>query len=376
MPNVINSPNMSLPIPVTGIDPGPDYANNVNASLLTLDGHNHNSGSGVQITPNGLNINIDLPVNNNNLTLARSLRFSSQSSPLSQISDIGCLYEASADLYFNDGVGNQIRITQNGAVAGSPGSIANLTSPASASYSVSSSSFVWQSGANIAAAMDNGPITLRNLTLNSTGITISPPSSLPSDYTITLPSALPGTASLLSISSSGNISTTMTSALADSVGVAVTSTGANPVANARTRAIGTTVGAGGVAFSGSSGSFATTGGGPVNVTNMLVTITTTGRPVCIAINGDQSGSGGTFSMSGGAGIRTIVKIFNDALYAVISDLQTDSTIDFYSIPSSSFNAIDNTVNGIPGTYTYKVSLDLLSGTAAGIANSVLIAYEL
>src|SRR5271169_5190888 len=100
MANFNTTPNMGLPNPVPGVDPGPDYATNLQASLNILDGHNHSPGSGVPITPSGININADVPWNNFNATLLRSVRFNPQVSSLSGALDIGCLYESGVDLWY------------------------------------------------------------------------------------------------------------------------------------------------------------------------------------------------------------------------------------------------------------------------------------
>lgn len=206
MANTIISPNMNLPVPVVGVDPGPDWANNVNSSLNLIDAHDHTSGSGVQITPSGLNINADLNIQSNNVTGLRSSRYVAQSMPLStgSSSDIGCVYVAGLDLYYNDISGNQVRITSGGGVAGSPGSISNLNSPASAAYVSGTGTFVWQSNTNIAANMDAGSIILRNITLGSFGVTLSPPNSLSSNYTITLPT-VPASTKIMSMDNAGTI---------------------------------------------------------------------------------------------------------------------------------------------------------------------------
>lgn len=193
---------MSLPIPAVGIDPGPDYATNINQCLAILDTHNHAPGYGVQINPDGININSDLAFNNNNLTSARSLRLQIQPTLIAGPNDLACFYASGVDAYFNDGNGNQVRLTQNGAVSGTPGSIANLVAPASASYNSGTSTFIWQSNSNTAANMDAGSYTLRNLTANSKGLTLSPPTAMGSDYTITLP-PLPASTLPISITSSG-----------------------------------------------------------------------------------------------------------------------------------------------------------------------------
>lgn len=203
MADVTISPNMSLPIPVTGVDSGPDWANNLNACLSIVDQHNHSSGSGIQITPAGLNINSDLAINGNNLTLIRSVRFSPQLSALSLPADVGCLYEAGVDLYYNDGAGNQIRITQSGSVSGSTGTITGLPSgTASASYG--GGTFVFQSATSTSAVIDGGSFIFRNNTASSKGLTLSPPNAMASNYGLTLPS-IPGSQSFLTLDASGNI---------------------------------------------------------------------------------------------------------------------------------------------------------------------------
>src|SRR5271165_1505536 len=114
------SPNMNLPIPTVGVDPGPDWASNLNSSLTLVDQHDHTPGHGVQITPTGLNINSDLSFAGNNATGLRSTRFAVQSVLIPAVSpDLGELYVSGVDLYYNDVAGNQVRVTQSGGIAGS-----------------------------------------------------------------------------------------------------------------------------------------------------------------------------------------------------------------------------------------------------------------
>ena len=314
------SPNMGLPIPGVGVTSGPQWAEDVNSCLSIIDTHDHTPGYGVQITPDGININSELPFNSQDATMLRSVRFDAQASPISDPSDLGCLYESGVDLYYNDGNGNQVRITQSGGVAGSPGSIANLSSPASASYVSAQSKFVWQSDSNEAAAMDNGAVTIRETGVaSSNGVTIQAPAALGSNYSLTLPTALPGSTSAVNVTSSGVLSTIsydgigsgMTSVGANAIGASMTSTGADAVAatmtatganailadvssvaatqanlihNARTTTVGTSVSAGNVAFSSNCGLFTTTTSGSwVAVTNLSVTLTSTGRPVVVML---------------------------------------------------------------------------------------------
>lgn len=203
MSSVVISPNMNLPIPIVGVEPGPAYASDVNNSLTIIDQHTHAAGSGVLITPAAININADLSINDNNLTLVRSLNFLSQASPLTGAApDLGCLYESGVDLYFNDGSGNQIRITESGSVAGAAGTITGLPSgTASASYAAGV--FTFQAATNTPANVSMGSAVLGNNNTSGFALTLSPP-TLGSNYSLILP-ALPLALSFLTLDSVGNI---------------------------------------------------------------------------------------------------------------------------------------------------------------------------
>lgn len=195
---------MGLTLPVVSNELGPAYAVEVNGDFTTLDTHDHSMGKGVPVTPAGLSITADLPFISNNATQLRSVRFIPQGAPLALASDVGCLYEVGGDLYYNDAMANQVRITQAGGVAGSPGSITGLVSPATASYSAGTQTFIWQSDVNTAANLDAGSLVLRNITANSKGLTLNPPASMSVNYSITLPN-LPVSQSFMTIDSSGTI---------------------------------------------------------------------------------------------------------------------------------------------------------------------------
>ncbi len=205
MANTTISPNMNMPIPVVSTDPGPDWANNINASLNIIDGHTHASGQGVQITPDGIDINANFPMNGNNITTVRTARFTSQSAVLSDPSDVGCLYEVSDDLYYNDGAGNQVRITESGTVTGSTGTITGLPSgTASASYSAGT--FTFNSATNTPATMAVGPLVMGAAIASPKTVTLSASSSQPSNYVLVWPLAAPAANQILLSDGSGNLS--------------------------------------------------------------------------------------------------------------------------------------------------------------------------
>ncbi len=204
MANTIPSPNMNLPIPSVSIDPGPDWAQNVNSSFSIIDGHNHSPGSGVLVTPAGLNISSDLSFNANNATNLRTTRFVSQNAPLSGASDLGCLYESGVDLYYNDGSGNQIRITQSGSVTGATGTITGLPS-GTASASFSGTTFTFQSATNTPASMAVGPLIIGQAVASGKTVTMTPSVTQAANYDITLPAALPSSTGYIQMDTSGDL---------------------------------------------------------------------------------------------------------------------------------------------------------------------------
>lgn len=409
MPFTTSSTYMLLPVPVVGSDPGPQYAQDINNCLTIIDLHDHSPGYGVSITPTGLNINTDLTFNDHSAIDLYSARFQAQTAVLSGASDLGCLYVVNDDLYYNDGVGNNVRITQSGAVAGTPGSIANLVSPASASYVSADSTFVWQSAANTPANMDFAAALLRNLTANSKALTLQPPAAMAADYTITLPT-LPASQKFVTLDASGNMSApwavdnstievssnivqvkalgiTSAQLAANSViagkiatdAVTTTTIAAHNVtiAKAATRSTGTTVSAGGLAISSSSSNFSTQNGGFVDITNLSVTITTTGNPVYLAFISDASGTASNIYVTRNSGgtVQADIKLLRDSTEVGKHHFQSSSHPQ--SWPSSSIVAMDTPT---AGTYTYKAQASIISGTGdqeeIGVQYVKLIAYEI
>lgn len=195
---------MSLPVPIVGQEAGPDWALDLNACLTGLDSHDHSSGKGVKVTPNGLDITIDLPLQSHNLVSVRSVRLDSQGAVLSLPEDIGCLSNVNGDLYYNDGNGNNIRITQSGGVAAGTGQIANLNPPASVAFVALSATFVFEATTNTAAHLDIGNVLLRNTVGSKKALTLSAPTGLSADYNIVLPPKVGSGTKFVRQDSSGN----------------------------------------------------------------------------------------------------------------------------------------------------------------------------
>jgi hypothetical protein len=275
MSNTYITPYMGLVLPIPGEDPGPDYANNQYASGITVDQHNHSPGSGQQINPAGININANLPMNAFSLTSTATVSFSPFSMPLSGVSpNLGCIYVAGRELYYNDTVGNVIQMTSGGALNVTSSGISSGT--ASASFSggelvVKSSA---SSGANIlmqsAILTNNGNLT-NQLTLQAPTLSTS--------ITETLPSLPVSATSIMQMDTSGNMSAVMTldnttivqSSNVVSVGVIGTANIANGAvtqAKLASSVVGFSAGSGSASFvgSGSSGNWTV----PTNVTRVIV----------------------------------------------------------------------------------------------------------
>ncbi len=195
MSDVIITPNMNLPNPVPGQDPGPDYATNQSSCNTILDGHNHSPGSGVQIGTDGINISADLPLNSNNLTKVRSVNFTPQSAAIDLPADVGCIYVSGADLWYNDENGNQVQLTSGGVVNATSSGISN----GAASASFVSSVLVVNAASNTPANIKGASVLIGNNVAASKFLTLSPPNAMAANYSLTLPS-LPGAASFVTYS--------------------------------------------------------------------------------------------------------------------------------------------------------------------------------
>jgi hypothetical protein len=352
MANFNVTPNMNLPNPVPGVDPGPDYASNIQSSLNQIDQHNHSIGQGVLIQPNGLNINSDLPFNGNNAITLKTVRFLSQSSPIANSTpNVGCLYVSGNELWYNDFTGgNQVQITANGTINATSSGISNGT----ASAVFSAGTLVVKSSSTSFANVDLQSVVLSNSGNLTNQLTLLAP-TLSGSYDITLP-PLPASNLPVSIDASGNMT-------------------AAPIAQAQlaARATGTSVGAGGVAISASSGSFNTTSSPFVAVTNLSVTIVTTGRPVMLMLQSGSTSGGLVMDPTAGGGqlgfryVRDASTVFQTFIGVIFS--------------SGSANGV-NVTNPVfldvvtAGTHTYTVQVSTSGNGTILCSNQFLIAYEI
>lgn len=200
------TPNMGMLLPVPTVTPGPTYASENNDAFEVVDSHDHSSGKGVPVPSDGININADLSFNNFNATTLRSVRFTSQGSPLSLPADLSCLYVSMGNLFYNNQLGQQVQITSGAAIdATSIGGIGGdyATSTALEFYTTFTRTFTFWSANNVPANLDAGSVTIREVTTSPHGLTLASPTGLAADYTITMPPALPASTASLVVSPSG-----------------------------------------------------------------------------------------------------------------------------------------------------------------------------
>jgi hypothetical protein len=371
----VQTPNMLLIQPTIGVDSGLTWEQAANANSSIIDGHNHTSGYGVQIPPAGLNINSDLTFQDNNATNLRSVRFYPQASPIGAAADLGCLYESGVDLWYNDGSGNQIQLTAGGSVNATSSGISSGTATASFVSSV----LVVNAATNTPANIQVGSVLLGNNSAGSKFLTLAPPSSMAANYTLTLPS-VPGSTLFVTLDTSGNLGTA--SSIQGTQIAAASLTGAQLASqtvaqgNLALRATGTTVAAGGVATSSSCGSFTTTGTGLTTITNFSLTITTTGRPVVIGVQGAPGlaayPAGAYAEVSGGTAALVVP-------YRGTTPVCTYQLISFSSSPPSIAQYLPGII-GIDfpaaGTYTYTIQVNNVGGGTTSISNYTMFVYEM
>lgn len=380
MSDVNLSPNMNLPVPEVGVDPGPDWANNINASLGILDQHNHSTGQGVQINPSGLNINSDLPMNSNNLTLVNTVRFVNLLASLAgSAPNLGCLYEAVNDLYFNDGAGNVVQITKAGSVNATSSGISSGTATASFVGSV----LVVDAAVNTPANVQGASFLFGNNVSGSNYLTLQPPNSMASNYSVTLPPPnTTGNTVLLNYDTSNNIGLVASGSINGSFITPGTIT-QNLLAP---RSTGTTAAAGGVAISNaSSGAYSITNSAPTQVPNMSCTLTTTGRPVQVFIQPDPA-SGSSISVvanspSVNVAVGTFVikngsTILSSQPVEIVGPIGSGGLSIGIVTPASSFSTLDMSVNGVPGTYTYNFFVGASNQATVSVPACTISAYEI
>lgn len=351
MANTTITPNMNIPVPVPGVEPGPAWANDIVNDMNVIDAHNHTSGQGVQIPSAGLGINAPLTFNGNDATTLRSARFTAQGSPLAGAADLGCIYVSGADLYYNDEAGNQVRITTGGNVNAGAGSITGLPSgTASASYSGLASAFTWQSATNTPATMNVGNLVIGATgTTNAHTVTLEASASQSSNIAFTLPTFVPASTSFATSDTSGNMSF-------------VSATGTGQVVLATSPTISAAQLQNPVVFGGSgtidntpigsitpsTGAFTSVASGTSSVALKWKQFTgslTAGNTASLSVSGTVTGAIGATQVNGGSTISPMTYSANSAPLGVYFDPGRGT---------SSSVGIDNNDGGHTNNYTVTV----------------------
>jgi hypothetical protein len=375
------SNSMGLTIPTASQTPGPDYANEVNADLTLVAEHDHTSGKGVQVPAAGLNINTDLPFGSNDATELRSARFTEQSAPLAAGTDVGCVSDVLGDLYWNNGDGVPVKITDGDALnASAIGGFTGLAgTTGAATYASGPGSFEFTSSPGVPATVKVGPLVSENAAGRQ--VTISPPAGT-GNYGLTLPTGLPGSGTkFVRVSSAGVMTddvevdgstieiSSSTMRVKDSGIVTAKIADAN-VTRAKLVAVGQQL-------SGEVSSGALTSTSYASVSGLAVTLVTTGRPVVIALV-PRATAGGEIRVTetnGSSGIRTANLALTDnagsefAIQTFGGTLQSNAQLQF--MPGAFFYFY------VPAAGSHTLQLRyLVAPNTSLIVNGVLIAYEL
>lgn len=110
------TPDMLLILPDVSVTAGPAWATMLNTAFGQIDSHDHSTNKGVKVTPAGLNISSDLTFAQNNATNLRTARLFNNVSLTPGVSDLTCLYAVGNELFYRDGAGNVIQVTNGGTL--------------------------------------------------------------------------------------------------------------------------------------------------------------------------------------------------------------------------------------------------------------------
>lgn len=113
------TPNLGLQLPPVET-PGTQWASAILANMTLIDAMNHTAGEGVQVPTAGLLIDADLAFNGFNAISLTSTQYTDQASTLPS-SVIDGIYGSGGDLYWNNGSGTPVQITDGGSVVGGGG---------------------------------------------------------------------------------------------------------------------------------------------------------------------------------------------------------------------------------------------------------------
>jgi hypothetical protein len=388
--STITTPDMFLTLPVPGTVAGPAWASMLNQAFTDIDSHDHTDGNGALIPTAGLNINASLQFNDYDIVLPRSTMYTNQGATLSTGNDKNNVYVSNGNLYFNNASGTPIQITTGSSVnTGGSGSISGMGSTTSAvTYSDLTKTFSFTQSSGVTASIGAGSYSLFENVSSANSVNLLSPTSLGSSYNWTFPAALPASTKILTISNTGAIgdtydvdNSTLTVA-SNTLKVPTSGIGTTQLADASVtqtklykRTTGTSVSAGNVAVSNSSGGFFSGATSPAPVTNLSVTLVTTGRPVMMLLVPDGSSNPPGFTNNSYLNTST-----NASDQVTIYYYRDGSSIGATNYSNSGLSAMSYAIPQMldpspsAGTHTYAI----YGGATAsfGVFNLKLVAYEL
>lgn len=120
------TPLMDLVLPTPTVTLGPEYAVENNDAFEVIDGHDHTSGKGKPVPTSGLDINADLNFNESKAYALLSTQFDDQSAALSGALNAGSVYTVNGNLYFTNGSGTAVQLTDGGSPITVPSSASSF----------------------------------------------------------------------------------------------------------------------------------------------------------------------------------------------------------------------------------------------------------
>jgi hypothetical protein len=404
MSQTVTSPNMNLLIPVVGQEIGPQWATDINNCLGVtggqIDGHDHSFGKGVQIKPAGLDINSNLTFQGNFATNVGATSFNPQASVYAS-TVLNSIYDVNGNLYFNNSTGTPVQITNGNSIVGTAGSITGLPS-GTAGVSYSGGTYTFLSATSVYANMDFGS----GFFYNAAGkyVEVSAPVTIAANYGVTLPQ-LPVVQSFMTLDSSGNMAAPWTvdnstikivsnqltvpplgiaaaNVSASNVGHTVlTGTTVQAQLNEADTILGTSVVQ--VKSTDLSGFFSTSSTSWVNVTNMTITVPSTGKPLMLMLvpgSSTSTSSIGSHILQGGTSQNIYFRMLVNGSPVYPGGSIVDALWNMY-LPATTGTAPISTISMVhfaptAGTNVYQLQMQT-DGNAGNINGPcALYGYEI
>lgn len=209
----MTTPNMNLTLPVVSTTPGPQWADQINQDLTTIDQHNHTYGNGASIPAAALDINADLSFNSYNALNLLSTQYADWAGVTPGFSS--GIFVSNGNLHYKNGSGVDVPITNGPSVAAATGNITNLTVPGAVVFDLGASDFSFYADSVNATYANVHAATVKvhqEGTPSGLSVDLTAPNVMGASYTMTLPATAPLAASLLGWANYG----TMQSILPDS----------------------------------------------------------------------------------------------------------------------------------------------------------------